>query len=93
MLAYKTIEEIEQDFKKQIETKNNKQDDSTVTTKQTAGNSLPQLSHKLIEKSIKTYRTQLNARDFDTKFVSGLELNDQEVTFVKAVVSKMKTSE
>jgi hypothetical protein len=93
MLAYKSIEEIQHDLKEQNQTNNNKCNDSTVTTKRTAGDSLLQMNHKLIEKSIKTYKTHRNTRDFDIKFVASLELNDQEVAFVKAVVSKMKTSE
>jgi hypothetical protein len=37
------------------------------------------LNHKLIEKSIKVYKTHRNTKDFDDKFVRSLGLYDEEV--------------
>jgi hypothetical protein len=50
------------------------------------------LSHQLIEKAIKTYKTHRSAADFDVKFVRNLinELGEEKATFVKMVVTKMK---
>jgi hypothetical protein len=100
MLAYKSIEEVQHENTKEQQSQsylhnNNrrKQNDSGSTTLDIQLNSLPPLHHQLIEKSIKTYKTHCNARDFDSKFVASLGLNNEEVTFVKAVVSRMKASE
>jgi hypothetical protein len=49
-------------------------------------------NYDLIEKSIKTYKSHRNARDFDVKFVQNLKLDAVKVEFVKKVVNEMKSS-
>jgi hypothetical protein len=49
-------------------------------------------NYNLIEKSIKTYESHWNARDFDGKFVDNLKLDSQNFHFLKKAASKMKTS-
>jgi hypothetical protein len=51
-----------------------------------------QFNYNLIEKSIKTYKTHCNAKDFDAKFVSKLKLDKVKFEFLKKVVTKMKSS-
>jgi hypothetical protein len=48
------------------------------------------MNYKLIEKSIKTFKTHRNARDFDDKFIRRLKLDDNEARLVKCVVDEMK---
>jgi uncharacterized phage-associated protein len=50
------------------------------------------LNYKLIEKSIKTYKSHQNARDFDAKFIKNLKLDSQNCKILKKVVNEMKTS-
>jgi hypothetical protein len=50
------------------------------------------LNYELIEKSIKTYKSHRNARDFDAKFIKNLKLDSQNCKILKMVVNEMKTS-
>jgi hypothetical protein len=77
MLAYKAFEEL------QTESSGDGGDDSAI---------LSFLNFELVEKSIKSYKTHRNAKDFDSAFVKGLKLEDKKVFFIKEVVSKMKAS-
>jgi septal ring factor EnvC (AmiA/AmiB activator) len=102
MLVYKSIEQVQQEYHQQNTDsnihgqqthKNNTNINNNKSNQPQLNHSLPNLNHKLIEKSIKVYRTHHNAKDFNDKFVRSLGLYDEEVMFVKAVVSsKMKTS-
>jgi hypothetical protein len=48
------------------------------------------LNLDLIEKTMKVFKTHRNARDFDVKFIRKLGLNEENLNFVKGVVTKMK---
>jgi 2-phosphoglycerate kinase len=50
------------------------------------------LNYELIEKSIKTYKSHRNARDFDVKFINNFKLDSQNCKILKMVVKEMKTS-
>jgi hypothetical protein len=50
------------------------------------------LNFELVEKSIKSYKTHRNAKDFDSAFIKGLKMENEKVFFIKEVVSKMKAS-
>jgi hypothetical protein len=51
-----------------------------------------QLNYELIEKTIKTYKSHRNARDFDVTFIRSLKLDKTKEEFIKEVVTKMKSS-
>jgi hypothetical protein len=48
------------------------------------------MNYSLIEKTMKTFKTHRNAKDFDAKFIKKLELDDKSVEFVKGAVGRMK---
>jgi hypothetical protein len=81
MIAYKEFDEIKQEhLSTQLES------DNTLIEEKV------QINYELIEKPIKSYKTHQNARDFDSSFVRGLQLDDKKISFIKEVVSKMKAS-
>jgi 2-phosphoglycerate kinase len=51
-----------------------------------------QLNYELIEKTIKTYKSHRNARDFDVAFIKSLKLDKTKEKFIKEVITKMKSS-
>jgi hypothetical protein len=81
MKAYKAFDDITHERSSTQPESDNTLTDSNV-----------QVNYELIEKSIKTYKTHRNVRDFDSSFVKGLQLDDKKFSFIKEVVSKMKAS-
>jgi hypothetical protein len=49
------------------------------------------MNYELVEKTIQTYKSHRNVKDFDVKFIKGLCLDNDKVEFIKTVVCKMKT--
>jgi hypothetical protein len=81
MLVYRAVERVTQD---RINESDNG-DQTNPSIKQ-------QLNYELIEKSIKTYKSHRNAIDFDKKFIKALGMTHEKETFLKEIVTKMKTS-
>ncbi len=83
MLLYKAYEKVMQSERNKLpRSKYNDRLQGLPTT----------LNYELIEKSIKTYKSHRNARDFDVKFIKNLKLDSQNCKFLKKVVNEMKTS-
>jgi hypothetical protein len=76
------------------ESKQNPSNSSMINNNNKQISGLPiTFNYNLIEKSIKTYKSHWNARDFDVKFVKNLKLDSQNLDFLKMVVNKMKISD
>jgi hypothetical protein len=88
MVLYKAYERVLQQQKRQKSSVEKDVDTSTdgIDDFKTFFN------YDLIEKSIKTYKTHRNIRDFDVKFVGNLKLDAVKVEFLKKVVNEMKSS-
>jgi hypothetical protein len=82
---YKTFESLNTN---QYQNTNNKVDNND-NNKRTNHNHV-QINYNLIEKSIKVYKTHCNVKDFDIHFIKRLQLDEDQVSFIKDVVRKMK---
>jgi hypothetical protein len=85
MLVYKAFESLDI---KQYQNTNNREHNSAK--KENINSNSVYINYNLIEKSIKVYKTHRNAKDFDTRFIERLQLDKDQVSFVKDVVGKMK---
>jgi hypothetical protein len=51
---------------------------------------LIKMNYHLIEKVMKTFKTHRNTKDFDTKFIKNLKLDNDKATFISEIVTTMK---
>jgi hypothetical protein len=80
MLLYKVYEQV-------MQSERNKKPSSKFNDQLQGLPSSTTLNYKLIEKSIKTYKSHQNARDFDAKFIKNLKLDSQNCKILKKVVN------
>jgi hypothetical protein len=105
MLAYKAFELVQDEYKDQVHstsngttaekrTRHNKQSGRGVAKQKGTQNDPIDMTfdYNLIQKSIKTYKSHRNARDFDCLFIRSLQVDDVKEDFIKRIVSKMKAS-
>jgi hypothetical protein len=92
MLAYLAYDAIKKEHEDRMTRSrvSNTAADAHPTQTDTTLDTLLHMNYKLIEKSIKTFKTHRNARDFDDTFIRRLQLDDEEVRLVKCVVDEMK---
>jgi hypothetical protein len=87
MLAYKAFAAASVDGARTVSTKAGMRESGTVVIED---DKKVTMNYSLIEKTMKTFKTHRNAKDFDAKFIKNLELDDKSVEFVKGVVERMK---
>jgi hypothetical protein len=85
MLVYKAFESLNI---KQYQNTNNREHSSDKNN--SINSNHVHINYNLIEKSIKVYKTHRNVKDFDTRFIKRLQLDKNQVSFVKDVVGEMK---
>jgi transposase len=99
MLAYKAIEDVQQEVKEENEqiqchTQGKKGSSPSSSQSSTKQSYTPfDMNHDLIEKTIKTYKSHCNAATFDFAFVKGLKgLDNKKATIIKKIIMKMDST-
>ncbi len=89
MLVYEAIAKVQKESKVESSINNEyiqkKEEKKQIKT-------LTNINYELIEKSIKTYKTHRNARDFDSGFIKRLSMEEEKTSMIKKIVLKMKSS-
>jgi hypothetical protein len=104
MLAYKAFELVQEEHRARVHqtckgaaaSRRTLQTRTGLSdTRQTGSKTDPidmTFDYNLIQKSIKTYKSHRNARDFDCSFIKSLQVDDVKEELIKKIVSKMKVS-